>query len=95
MSRSSADPHGKRQTSGQPRPENEAIYRGICQSVTAEKTVSNSTGNVQIRFRHYNPHRVIFRGLFFRGEIALGTDKAYLATQRATERSNIGDLKAS
>ncbi|WP_163847174.1 efflux RND transporter periplasmic adaptor subunit [Pseudooceanicola aestuarii] len=74
--------------------ENGEVYRGTGQLVTAGTTVSTSTGTVTIRFKFDNPHHVIIPGMFVRGEVVIGTMKAYLVPQRAATRGNSGKLTA-
>lgn len=74
--------------------ENGQVYRGEGQLVTPGNTVSTSTGSFSVRFRFDNPDRKILPGMFLRGEITLGTTRAFLVPQRAATRGNSGDLTA-
>lgn len=51
--------------------------------VTYSPTVSTSTGSVTVRFQFDNPDHIILPGMFVRGKIKLGSQKAFLIPQRA------------
>ncbi|MBT0955815.1 efflux RND transporter periplasmic adaptor subunit [Alphaproteobacteria bacterium KMM 3653] len=72
--------------------ENEEIYRGHGQLVTAGNTVSTTTGTVTIRFKFDNPDHLIIPGMFARGDVVIGSTEAYLVPQRAATRESSGKL---
>ncbi|MGP6089851.1 efflux RND transporter periplasmic adaptor subunit [Antarctobacter jejuensis] len=74
--------------------ENEEVFRGTGQLVTAGNTVSTTTGTVTIRFKFDNPDHVVIPGMFVRGEVVIGTMQAYLVPQLAATRGNSGKLTA-
>ncbi|THH38940.1 efflux RND transporter periplasmic adaptor subunit [Aliishimia ponticola] len=74
--------------------ENEEVFRGTGQLVTAGNTVSTTTGTVTIRFKFDNPDHVIIPGMFVRGEVRIGSVQAYLVPQLAATRDNSGKLTA-
>lgn len=74
--------------------ENEDVFRGTGQLVTAGNTVSTTTGTVTIRFKFDNPEHVVIPGMFVRGEIVIGTVQAFLVPQLAATRANSGKLTA-
>lgn len=51
--------------------------------VTYSPTVSTSTGSVTVRFQFDNPDHIILPGMFVRGTLKLGSQKAFLIPQRA------------
>ena len=56
--------------------------------------VSTTTGTVNMRFEFDNPQRRILPGQFLRVMLTLGTSKAILVPQRATDRQSDGTLTA-
>ena len=74
--------------------ENGDVFRGTGQMVTPGNDVSTTTGTVTIRFVFDNPEHVIIPGMFVRGEVTLGTMRAFLVPQRAATRGNSGQLTA-
>ena len=72
--------------------ENGDVFRGTGQMVTPGNDVSTTTGTVTIRFVFDNPEHVIIPGMFVRGEVTLGTMRAFLVPQRAATRGNSGQL---
>ena len=74
--------------------ENEEVFRGTGQLVTAGNSVSSSTGTVTIRFKFDNPQHVVIPGMFVRGEVVIGSIQAYLVPQLAATRENSGKLTA-
>lgn len=74
--------------------ENGDTYRAAGSLVTPGNTVSTTTGTVTVRFQFDNPHHVVIPGMFLRGEIVLGTMRAFLVPQRAATRTNSGKLTA-
>lgn len=69
-------------------------YQGTGQIVSPGIAVSPTTGTVPIRLRFDNPDRLILPGQFLRVEMTLGTTRAVLVPQRATQRSSDGTLTA-
>ncbi|WP_233487527.1 efflux RND transporter periplasmic adaptor subunit [Thalassovita gelatinovora] len=74
--------------------ENGDVYRGTGQLVTPGTSVSTTTGTVTVRFQFDNPNHIVIPGMFLRGEIMIGTMRAYLVPQRAATRGNSGQLTA-
>ncbi|MBU2960278.1 efflux RND transporter periplasmic adaptor subunit [Citreicella sp. C3M06] len=74
--------------------ENEEVFHGVGQLVTAGNTASTTTGTVTIRFKFDNPDHVIIPGMFVRGQVTIGTVEAFLVPQRAATRDNSGKLTA-
>lgn len=74
--------------------ENGETFDSAGSLVAMANSVSTSTGTTQVRFRFDNPDRKVIPGMFLRGEIELGTVQAFLVPQRATSRSNTGQLTA-
>lgn len=74
--------------------ENEEVFRGIGQLVTAGNSVSTTTGTVTLRFKFDNPEHVVIPGMFVRGEVVIGSMQAYLVPQLAATRGNSGELTA-
>ncbi len=72
--------------------ENGDVYRGTGTLVTPGNSVSTTTGTVTVRFQFDNPHHIVIPGMFLRGEIVMGTMRAYLVPQRAATRANSGKL---
>ena len=72
--------------------ENGDVFRGTGQMVTPGNDVSTTTGTVTIRFVFDTPEHVIIPGRFVRGEVTLGTMRAFLVPQRAATRGNSGQL---
>lgn len=69
-------------------------YKGKGRLVTPSAIVSTSTGTVSVRFEFDNPDRKILPGMFLRGTVVIGTEKAFLVPQRATTLSATGGLTA-
>jgi membrane fusion protein (multidrug efflux system) len=69
-------------------------YQGTGQIVSPGIAVSPTTGTVPIRLRFDNPDRLILPGQFLRVEMTLGTTRAVLVPQRATQRGSDGTLTA-
>ncbi|MCW4627748.1 efflux RND transporter periplasmic adaptor subunit [Marinomonas rhodophyticola] len=59
------------------------ILEGSGALVTYSPTVSTSTGSVTVRFQFDNPDHIILPGMFVRGILQLGSQKAFLIPQRA------------
>ena len=59
------------------------ILDGSGTLVTYSPTVSTSTGSVTVRFQFDNPDHIILPGMFVRGTLKLGSQKAFLIPQRA------------
>lgn len=74
--------------------ENEEIFRGHGQLVTAGNSVSTTTGTVTIRFKFDNPDHLIIPGMFVRGDVVIGSMQAFLVPQLAATRENSGKLTA-
>lgn len=74
--------------------ENEEVFRGIGQLVTAGNSVSTTTGTVTLRFKFDNPEHVVIPGMFVRGDVVIGAMQAYLVPQLAATRGNSGKLTA-
>lgn len=74
--------------------ENGDSYRGTGQLVTPGNYVSTTTGTVTVRFQFPNPDHIVIPGMFLRGEITIGTIRAFLVPQRAATRGNSGQLTA-
>ncbi|MDO6731913.1 efflux RND transporter periplasmic adaptor subunit [Marinovum sp. 2_MG-2023] len=74
--------------------ENEEIFRGHGQLVTAGNSVSTTTGTVTIRFKFDNPEHLIIPGMFVRGDVVIGSMQAFLVPQLAATRENSGKLTA-
>lgn len=70
------------------------VYRGTGTLVTPGNIVSTTTGTFTVRFEFDNPHNLVLPGMFLRGEIMLGTSRAFLVPQRAATRGNSGLLTA-
>ncbi|WP_394154815.1 efflux RND transporter periplasmic adaptor subunit [Loktanella salsilacus] len=74
--------------------ENDQIFRGTGQLVTAGNSVSTTTGTVTIRFEFDNPDHVVIPGMFVRGDVVIGSTQAYLVPQLAMTRESSGKLTA-
>ncbi|WP_226898464.1 efflux RND transporter periplasmic adaptor subunit [Mangrovicoccus algicola] len=72
--------------------ENGTVYHGSGTLVTPGNTVSTTTGTFSMRFSFENPDHVILPGMFLRGDITIGTIRAFLVPQRAASRDNSGLL---
>lgn len=62
--------------------------------VATGNEVSASTGTVDFRVQFDNPERLILPGQFLRVQVTLGTQRAFLVPQRATQRGSDGSLTA-
>ena len=62
--------------------------------VAAGTSVSTTTGTTSLRFRFDNPDNRILPGMFLRGNVQIGTVRAFLVPQRAAVRGNAGRLTA-
>ncbi|WP_258869760.1 efflux RND transporter periplasmic adaptor subunit [Paracoccus thiocyanatus] len=69
-------------------------YQGEGRIVSPGITVSPTTGTVPIRLKFDNPDRMILPGQFVRVKLTLGTTRAVLVPQRATNRASDGTLTA-
>lgn len=59
------------------------IYKGTGMLVASSPNVSTTTGAVPVRFQFDNPDHIILPGMFIRGTLQPGTQKAFLVPQRA------------
>ncbi|EPX83574.1 efflux transporter, RND family, MFP subunit [Salipiger mucosus DSM 16094] len=64
------------------------------QMVATGQNVSETTGSRATRFRFENPRHVLLPGMFVRSEVMLGSTRAILVPQSATERAPTGELTA-
>lgn len=63
--------------------ENGEVYTGAGSLFAPSAQVSTATGTQSIRFRFENPDHRILPGMFLRGQVTLGTVRAFLVPQRA------------
>ncbi|QFT61304.1 efflux RND transporter periplasmic adaptor subunit [Roseivivax sp. THAF30] len=64
------------------------------QMIATSQSVSETTGSRATRFRFENPRHVLLPGMFVRSEVMLGSTRAILVPQSATERAPTGELTA-
>ncbi len=64
------------------------------QMVATSQSVSETTGSRATRFRFENPRHVLLPGMFVRSEVMLGSTRAIIVPQSATERAPTGELTA-
>lgn len=67
---------------------------GVGRLVSAGASVSETTGTRLMRFEVANPQGLIAPGLFVHAEMTVGTQRAILVPQRATQRQRDGTLTA-
>lgn len=70
------------------------VHSGEGRLVSPGFKVSTSTGALPIRLQFANPDRLILPGQFLRVEMTIGSTRAILVPQRATERNADGTLTA-
>lgn len=72
--------------------ENGQTYQAMGELVAPGVTVSTSTGAIDTRFRFENPDNRLLPGMFLRGQIDLGTTRAFVVSQSAASRDKLGKL---
>lgn len=69
-------------------------YDADGQLVATGQSISETTGSRATRFRFENPRHVLLPGMFVRSEVMLGSTRAIIVPQSATERAQTGELTA-
>ena len=67
-------------------------YAAVGELLAPGFTVSTTTGAVDNRYRFQNPDHRLLPGMFLRGQIELGTSKAFLVSQSAATRDRTGAM---